>query len=80
MAEALKAEFPTRRIATRLAPKIALRVLGLFDASIRGIIPALGRNDQFSTRKVNDMLGLTLAPSRNALLKCAHYLVDRKLV
>jgi len=80
MAAALKAEFPTRRIPTRIAPTIILRLLGLFDDSIRGIIPALGRNDKFCTDKAHDMLGISFKPSRDALLSSAHYLVDRKLV
>ncbi|MEO8531330.1 MAG: aldehyde reductase [Deltaproteobacteria bacterium] len=80
MTKALKAEYPDRRIPTRVAPTFVLRFLALFDASIRGILPSLGRDDQFSNAKAHDMLGINFTPARDALLKAARYLVKNDLV
>lgn len=42
IAQTLKAAYPTRRIPTRVAPRVLLRLLALFDPQIKAILPSIG--------------------------------------
>lgn len=58
IAQHLAARHPDRGIATRIAPKPLLRVMGLFDPSVRMILPAIGRAPQLDNSKARDILGI----------------------
>lgn len=58
-----RSQFPSQRfcypryvsgynVPTRIAPKFGLRVLALFDASVKMIIPAIGHEINFDNTKV----------------------------
>ncbi len=80
MARALKAAYPARRIATMVAPKALLRVLALFDAEIRSILPAVGNMERVDNARAVTVLGRALRPPEEALVASAEYLVSRGLV
>lgn len=58
IAQHLAARHPDRGIATRIAPKPLLRVMGLFDPSVRMILPSIGRAPQLDNSKARDILGI----------------------
>jgi dihydroflavonol-4-reductase len=58
IAQHLAARHPDRGIATRIAPKPLLRVMGLFDPSVRMILPAIGRAPQLDNSKARHILGI----------------------
>lgn len=58
LAGAIARALPHRRIATRQAPNVVMRMLGLFDSEIRSILPALGREEPVSNAKARQLLGL----------------------
>lgn len=75
MGRTLKAAYPTRRIPTREAPKPLVRLLALFDPSIRTILPKLGHLERVSNaRAVKEMEMEFIAP-KAALLAAADWLV-----
>ncbi|WP_333817383.1 SDR family oxidoreductase [Tabrizicola sp.] len=75
MGRTLKAAYPTRRIPTREAPKPLVRLLALFDPSIRAILPKLGHLERVSNaRAVKEMEMEFIAP-KAALLAAADWLV-----
>jgi dihydroflavonol-4-reductase len=75
MARTLKAAYPARRIPTREAPKILVRLLATFDPSIRTILPKLGHLERVSNaRAVKEMEMEFIAP-KAALLASADWLV-----
>lgn len=76
MAEELKAALPGRRIVTRRAPGLVVRLLSLFDPAIRTIVPALGRFDRVSNDKARRVLGLDLVPARQAVRAAGTWLVE----
>jgi dihydroflavonol-4-reductase len=76
MGQVLKQAYPTRRIATRVAPKLLLWFLALFDPSIRSVLPSLGRNDRFSTERAKTVLGMSFVPAKEALLNSARFLTE----
>jgi dihydroflavonol-4-reductase len=70
----LKAAYPTRRIATREAPQMLMRLLGLFDPAIKAILPKLGHLERVSNaRAVKEMEMEFIAP-KAALLASADWL------
>ncbi|MCB6177654.1 aldehyde reductase [Rhodobacter sp. Har01] len=70
-----KAAWPTRKIATREAPRVAMRLLGLFDPSVRSILPKLGRLERVSNLRAVQELGMTFIPVNQALKASADWLV-----
>lgn len=74
MGQVLKAAYPTRRIPTRTAPLVLLRILSLFDAQIRAILPSIGHHVRVSNaRAVAEMEMVFIAP-KEALLASADWL------
>ncbi len=80
MAKVLKAAYPARRIATRVAPRILLRVLALFDGEIRAILPILGKIERVSNAAARRDMAMTFIPAEDAVRAAAAYLVSRGLV
>lgn len=62
-----KARYPDRKIPTGAAPKLLLRMLSLFDPSIKTVLPGLGRKPQFDAGPVGEELGITLTPWQTAV-------------
>jgi dihydroflavonol-4-reductase len=75
MARTLKTAWPTRRIPTREAPRSLIRLLALFDASIRTILPRLGYMDRLSNARAMRELGIEFIAPKAALLASAEWLV-----
>ncbi len=76
MAEELKAALPGRRIVTRRAPNAVVRLLGLFDPSIRTITPILGRFERVSNARARAVLGMDFVPARQAVRAAGGWLVE----
>ena len=75
MGRTLKAAYPTRRIPTREAPRVLIRLLALVDGDIRSILPKLGHLERVSNaRAVKEMEMEFIAP-KAALLAAADWLV-----
>jgi dihydroflavonol-4-reductase len=80
MGRVLKATYPTRKVATRAAPKPILRILALFDAELRAALPMIGRARPMSNARAKAELGMNFIPVDKALRASAAWLVDRSLV
>ena len=74
MGQALKAAFPARRIATRQAPGLLIRAIGLFDSSVRMILPVLGFHRQVDSTRARTVLGIGFAPATQALTDAGRWL------
>jgi dihydroflavonol-4-reductase len=74
MAAVLKDAYPKRRIATRIAPKFLLRILALFDAEVRSILPAIGWTAALDNRKLREDLGVKITPAKDSILATARFL------
>ncbi len=80
MAALLKADHPTRKIPTRTAPNLLIRMLSLFDPSIRTILPTLGLRDEISARAAEEVLGITFRDVGQAVRETGTFLVEHKIV
>ncbi|GAB5448851.1 NAD-dependent epimerase/dehydratase family protein [Gymnodinialimonas sp.] len=67
----LKSVYPDRKLATRQAPAWLMKVLALFDPSIRMIVPQLGHMPEFDTSASIRDLGITFTPAKAALERAA---------
>lgn len=70
-----KAAYPTRRIPTREAPRFVLYLLGMFDGSVKAILPKLGRLERVSNLRAVHEMGMTFIPVPQALRDTAEALV-----
>ncbi len=70
----LRAAYPQRRIATRIAPRFVLRVLALFDGEIRAILPWVGWTAQLDNSKIRRELGIAITPAKDSILATARFL------
>lgn len=75
MALIVKAAHPDRRVTTRTAPNLAIRLLARFDPSLRAIVPLLGRETRVSTAAARADLGIAFTPVAEALRDSADWLV-----
>lgn len=75
MAATLKRAYPARRIATRVAPMFVLKLLALFDAQIRAILPAVGSFHPISNARAKTVLDMQFIAPEKALLASAEWLI-----
>ncbi|MEX3016951.1 NAD-dependent epimerase/dehydratase family protein [Gymnodinialimonas hymeniacidonis] len=71
IAKHLKAKYPDRKIATATAPKFLLRVMSLFDPSIKSVLPGIGNTPEFDASATERDLGLTFTPVNTAIDRAA---------
>ncbi|MDP5086313.1 MAG: aldehyde reductase [Yoonia sp.] len=80
IAQSIKAAYPNRKVVTRVAPDVMIRFLGLFDPTIKSIIPSLGRVDRIDNTRARQTLGRGMRQAHKAAVSSAAYLIDHKLV
>jgi dihydroflavonol-4-reductase len=73
----LKAQYPDLKIATRVAPNLLMRILALFDPTIRGIVPMLGQCSKVSSAKAQAQLGIEFRDVSESLLESAAFLLKQ---
>lgn len=76
MARLIAELLPERRIVTRRAPDLLIRLIGLFDSSIATIRDDLGRRPLVSSAAAREVLGITFREPREAVARTVRYLVD----
>lgn len=80
LALALKAAYPDRRIATRVAPHLLIRFLALFDREIRSILPGLGKTEKLDNARAMKLLGRGMYQAPKAAVDTAAHLIDTAVV
>jgi dihydroflavonol-4-reductase len=80
MAEILQSAFANRRIVTRQAPSLVIRLLALFDSEIRTIVPNLDQRTEVTAERARRELGMSFRPAAKAVVSAGRFLIDNKLV
>ncbi|MGI3186382.1 NAD-dependent epimerase/dehydratase family protein [Nioella aestuarii] len=80
MADHLSRQFPNRKIVTRRAPDLVVRLLGLFDPAVRSIVPLLGVRTDVDASHAQNLLGMTFRDPRESLTETARWLIDQARV
>ena len=78
IADVVRRTVPEARPARRVAPDAVIRVLGLFDPSIRSIVPQLGRISRADNNRMRQALGLEPRDTRDSIAETARWLAERK--
>ncbi|MBP2329672.1 nucleoside-diphosphate-sugar epimerase [Kibdelosporangium banguiense] len=68
------------KVPTRNLPDFVVRVSGVFDRSLREIMPALGRRHRHSTAKAKELLGWQARPAAETVVACAKSLIEHNAV
>lgn len=76
IARYLASTHPSRKIPTRIAPKLLLQVLSLFDPTIKTVLPGLGQLPEFDTSKAQERLGIAFTPWKTAVDRSAEVLAQ----
>ena len=77
IAKTLATAYPNRKIVTRVAPTILLRLLAIFDPVIRGILPMLGKREDASNARARAEMGMVFIPAADSLRATAQVLLDQ---
>lgn len=80
IATILKAEYPDRRIPTRLAFDLMIKVLALFDKTLKSIVPLLGTEQHMDNTNASEVLGMEFIEARQAIKTSAASLIRDHLV
>lgn len=78
IAAVLKAAYPERRIASRIAPKWLISVLALFDTQLALIKEMIGPRLALSHAAATVDLGVAFVPAEEAVLRTARFLVAQE--
>jgi dihydroflavonol-4-reductase len=77
LAQALKAAYPQRKIATRIAPRWLVALLAAFDPQVRSLRHWIGRHDRLTHAAAARDLGVGFTPAIEAALASAAFLTSR---
>ncbi|WP_084864049.1 NAD-dependent epimerase/dehydratase family protein [Salibaculum halophilum] len=77
IAEAIKAEYPGRKVVTREAPDLVVRALAVFDPAIRTVLPSLGKRRDVSAARARDEMGIAFTPAAESVRRSARFLVEK---
>lgn len=80
LSDAIKAAYPKQKIVNRVAPDFMIKLLGVFDPSVRQIVPSLGRVDKIDNTRAKAILGRGMRQGAKSAVSSAKYLIDNKLV
>ena len=80
MARVLKAAYPDRRVPTRTAPTVLIRLLALFDPQIKAIVPILGRVERATSARAQSEMGMRFISPEGAVRAAGDWLVQNKAV
>jgi dihydroflavonol-4-reductase len=76
MAKVLKLAFPARRVPTRIAPVWLLRLLGIFDAQIRSVVPFVGQMHPVNNARAREVMGMNFISPEGALRATGTWLLE----
>ncbi|MEJ8570212.1 aldehyde reductase [Microbaculum marinum] len=79
MARVVKEAYPDRKIVTRTAPDALIRFLGLFDGTLRSLVPNLGRRDAISAARARQLLGIEFIDPEDSIREMAAYVLKNRL-
>ena len=82
VAEVLKQRLPeaSSKVPTRKAPDFLIKVMSIFDSSIKSVVGDLGQRSDFSSEKARKTLGWTPRPAEDSIAETAQSLIDQGVV
>ena len=79
IAKILKAELGAKaaKVPTRPLPDFVLKLISIFDRTLRVVTPSLGRKHAFSSDKAKRVLGWTPRSATTSIVECAQSLIAK---
>lgn len=74
IAKLLKATYPTKKIKTLQAPNLIIRLLSLFDADIKAVLPLLGDRTPVNASKAMKILEMNFRSTEETVIETAEFL------
>lgn len=65
------------KVPKRSVPDLLVRAMGLFDPSVRSVASQLGRKQEYSSKRAEDLLGWAPRPIEETIVECARSMLDR---
>jgi dihydroflavonol-4-reductase len=65
------------KVPKRSVPDLVVRAMGLFDPSIRSIVGQLGRKQEYSSKRAEELLGWAPRPIEETIVACARSMIER---
>lgn len=78
IADALAKAYPDRKIVTRRAPDFVIKILGMFNAEIKTIVPQLGVHRVIDASQSEQVLDMTFRPVSEAIEASARTIIETK--
>jgi len=75
----LREAYPDAKLPTREMPNLLVKIAGLFDSSIRGIVPDIGTFHEADAQYVSSLTGVMPRPAKEAILAAAESLIENGL-
>ena len=69
-----------KKVPRRTAPNFLIKVMGLFDGSVRSIVSMLGVKTEYSAANAKTKLGWAPRPLEESIVDCAQSLIDQGIV
>ncbi|NNC78797.1 MAG: aldehyde reductase [Acidimicrobiales bacterium] len=76
IAQVVKDAYPDRKVVTRGAPKLLLRIMAIFDKEVAAILPALDRLDEVDNAKARSLLDMKFIDPTESVRTAAAYVID----
>ncbi len=80
IAKALKAKLPNYKISLRLAPTWLMRIIGIWDKAVRGIIPDLGKEIRIDNTAAREVLGIDFVSANDTVIASGVFLDENDYV
>lgn len=80
IAQLLKATYPKSKVKSAKAPTFVIRILSLFDGSMKAILPQLGKPMTVNNSKATKLLGISFIPADVSILESADYLIKNGFI
>jgi dihydroflavonol-4-reductase len=80
IAKLLKSIYPKSKVKSAQAPTFMIRLLSLFDGSIKPILPQLGKPMNVSGAKAQRLLGINFIPADVTIKESAEYLIKNGFI
>jgi dihydroflavonol-4-reductase len=80
IAKLLKSAYPTSKAKTAKAPTFLIKFLSLFDGTIKGVLPMLGKPMKINGTKATRLLGIHYIPVETSIKDSADFLVKNGFI
>ena len=80
IAKLLKTTYPKSKAKTLQAPTLLIKLLSIFDDSIKTILPQIGKPMSISGAKAKQLLGINFIPAEITIKESAEYLIKNGFI